>query len=110
MPRHPQHQQPSPPVSQAAPAEPTTLTAAVEEVIRELPPVRVEHTPLETIDLAPDPAKAVDQPIIGEPEVVVPRTNPVSIDERPLSTLTREELMERLNAINASTRVSQPLN
>ncbi len=107
MPRHPQHQAPSKLPYPEAPKAVTTQAALADPNagLPELPPVRVEHKPLETFDLAPDPAKAVDQPVIE-----APRQNPVLVDDRPLSALTHEELIAELNRRNNATKVARPLN
>ena len=128
MPRHPQHQQEA--------TEPQTTVAPEEPIVRrissdtiELTPVKPQPRPAETFELAKDDDPALTSAVNealgpvpaagtkpGEndstvyPAVVQPHTKPISIGDKPLSQMTREELLERLGSINASTRVARPQN
>lgn len=125
MPRYPKHEQPTPEASQEGQAQPIVRRLSSSDI--ELAPVAVRPVAQETIELMPDPVTAavndVLEPATEEasaamplptnaptPEVVELTNRPVAIEDRPLHLMTREELMERLNAINAATQIARPLN
>jgi acetyl esterase/lipase len=124
MPRYPKQEVVNPEAPQGAQEVP--IVRRLSSDILELSPVAVRQVAPETIELAPDPeldAKIAevlglisDPPGTPEvnpdnrPEVVQPAMRPLAVEDKPLHLMTREELMERLNAINASTKLATPLN
>lgn len=125
MPRYPVQKEANPEVLQPQPEAPTVRRLSSSDL--ELAPVTVHPVAQETIELAPDPfdevtaaVNAVVDPVTAadlpnereraEAEVVLPEMRPIAVEDKPLHLMTREELMERLNAINASTKLARPLN
>jgi hypothetical protein len=125
MPRHPHHRQDgTEPQIKVAPEEPTVRRISSDTL--ELTPAVVKHAEPETFELAKDdPLTAAVNAALGpasdppgtpevnpanRPEVVQPKTVALAVGDKPLSQMTREELIARLGKINEQSKVARPLN